>query len=302
VPVNPSPRGRTQLRALAVLFALALVAALAAVPASARSVTRHGAATLLAPAGPLASAADDGSGDTTDPSSGDTTSGDTTDTSGDPTTDDSSGDTSSDDGSGDDSSADDGTTIDDGSSVCDDTTDTSSADTTTDSSGDGTSTDGSDGTDGTDGTDTIAVCDDGSGDGSSTTASGSPRVTALHAAVVKRGGVRVTFRLDRAGRVALTLQAQSAGVSSGKRCVVPRAHRAARKSSKARSTAKKGRACTRTTALGGNVPVTGRAGANATTLTRWRGHKLAAGTYALTATPRAKGARAATTTFHVAAR
>jgi hypothetical protein len=295
VTVDPSPRGRTRRRAIAVLFALALVAALAAVPASARTVTRHGAATL----GPLASAADDSSGaaptdtsgdPTTDTSGGDTSGGDTTDTSGDPTTD-SSGDPTSTDGSGDSSSAD-GTTIDDGSSACDGTTGTTdtSGDPTTDGSGDPTSTDGSD---------TIAVCDAGSGGTSSTTSTGTARLTALHAAVLKHGGVRVTFRLDRAGRVALTLQAQSAGVSAGKRCVAPAAHKS---KGKATSTAKKGKACTRATALGGSVPFAATAGANTTTLTRWRGHKLAAGTYTLTVTPRAKGARATTTTFHVAGR
>jgi hypothetical protein len=304
--MNPScPRGRTRLRAIAVLFTLALVAALAAVPASARSVTRHAGVTLGL-AGPLASAADNGSGDTTDASVVDPSSSDTTDTSGDTT--DTSGDTSGDASSGDttDTSGDpttdgsgDGTLIDDGSDACGDSTGTSgttdtSGDTTTDGSGDGTSAD--------DGSDTIDLCGDGNGNGSSTTPTGSARLTALRAAVVKHRGVRVTFRLDHPGRVALTLQAQSAGVAAGKRCVAPSAHRAAHKPGKAPSTAKHGKACTRTTALGGSVPITGTAGTNTTTLTRWRGHKLAAGAYTLTATPRAKGARATTTTFHVTGR
>lgn len=97
-----------------------------------------------------------------------------------------------------------------------------------------------------------------------------PRVSALHASARRHGSVRIRFRLDRAGRVTLAL-ARLDGRAS------------------------------RTVGVRGTASVIGRSGANATTLRRWKGHRLKAGSYRLTATPATTGGHGATATFTVRA-
>lgn len=124
----------------------------------------------------------------------------------------------------------------------------------------------------------------------------APRVAALHATVTgagRRARVRVAFRLDRAGKVRLTLERVGASARSsraGKRC----AGTAGTGGGKGR------RGCG--VALRGSVDVDGRSGANSTELPRrWNGRPLAPGGYRLTATPVRRGGASATTTFSLAA-
>mgnify|MGYP001144291773 CR=1 FL=1 len=124
-------------------------------------------------------------------------------------------------------------------------------------------------------------------------ATAAPRLTALRATVAgagRRARVRIAFRLSRAARVALTLAPAGRRARRGAcaRTARPRQRRAAG-----------GRGCRTATAPRGAVVVAGRAGANRVELRRWRGARLAAGTYRLTATPKGAGARGAHTTFTI---
>jgi hypothetical protein len=113
-------------------------------------------------------------------------------------------------------------------------------------------------------------------------AAAPPRISALRVAPARRGGVRVQFKLDRAGRVTLALE------RVGERGCAKHARSAKRPAAKA---------CARTVAVGGSFAVTGRGGANATTLRRWNGHPLKPGAYKLTATPETDDSRGATASF-----
>ncbi len=114
-------------------------------------------------------------------------------------------------------------------------------------------------------------CDEDEGDWSDEddeeAAAPAVRLSRLHATAARLGAVLVSFRLDRGSRVTLTLQ---------------RLGGAARASGKPQ-------------AVRGAVEVSGRRGANETTLRRWKDRALQSGRYRLTATP-ASG-RAATTDF-----
>jgi hypothetical protein len=112
-----------------------------------------------------------------------------------------------------------------------------------------------------------------------------PVVSTLRATPERRGRLRIAFQLDRAGDVTLALQRVGGRGKASRACAKP-----ARRGAKAPR-----RACV--AAPTGTVTVAGRSGANATTLKRWNGRRLAPGTYRLTATPTAEGAREATTTF-----
>lgn len=117
-------------------------------------------------------------------------------------------------------------------------------------------------------------------------------LSGLQATVAGRGRsaqVKVSFTLDVAGTVELTLARSEAGTASGKRCVV----RTAKKGKTA-----KGKRCTRTTGFGGAVKVAGSAGANSVAPRRWKGRKLRPGTYVVSA---ATGDGGTTATFKVAA-
>jgi hypothetical protein len=112
----------------------------------------------------------------------------------------------------------------------------------------------------------------------------APRISRLHAAPARhgRGGARVNvkFRLDRAGQLTLSLERVGAK-GARRRC----------------GTA--GGRCTTATRLRGTLELTGRAGANATTLRRWNGRRLTPGSYRLTVTPTVAGGRPVTTSFAV---
>lgn len=105
--------------------------------------------------------------------------------------------------------------------------------------------------------------------------------------------MRVAFRLDRAGKVRLTLERVATGASASrarKRCAGTAGTRAGK--------SRKGCGV----ALRGSVDVDGRSGANSTELPRrWNGRSLAPGSYRLTATPARRGGASATTTFSIAA-
>lgn len=140
----------------------------------------------------------------------------------------------------------------------------------------------------------------------------APTVSDLAATVSGRGRgtrIRVTFTLDLAGEVELTLARTAPGVTRGRRCVaVPATSaKAARKGRKAsgkrgRGTKTSGRGCTRTTTLRGSVYVDGDEGANSTDLRRrWRGRALPAGSYRVTATPTDDGGEPVSASFTLAA-
>ncbi len=128
----------------------------------------------------------------------------------------------------------------------------------------------------------------------------APLVTKLRATSARQGRdlrVQVRFRLDRAGDVSLTLERVGGTARSSRRCAAP-----ARAGGHGKShDKKKGKNCARTVALSGTMSVAGHAGKNATTLRRWKGRRLAPGSYRLTVTPVADGARSAKATFKVAA-
>jgi hypothetical protein len=107
-----------------------------------------------------------------------------------------------------------------------------------------------------------------------------PRLSALGATVAGLGGrqrVRVTFHLDRAAVVRLTLERTATAVARG------------------------ARRTRRPVALHGSVAVDGRSGGNATPLPkRWSGRRLVPGTYRLTATPEEDAAHSAVARFTLA--
>lgn len=134
----------------------------------------------------------------------------------------------------------------------------------------------------------------------------APLVTKLRATPARHGRdlrVQVRFRLDRAGDVALKLERVGGAARSSHRCTAPaRTSRAAAGKGKGKKDKSKAKRCSSdSVALSGTMSVAGRAGKNATTLRRWKGRPLAPGSYRLTVTPDAAGARSAKTTFKVAA-
>lgn len=138
-----------------------------------------------------------------------------------------------------------------------------------------------------------AAADDGCEEQDTAAEAAPPRVSALRATVAGKGRaarVRVTFRLDRAGAVRLTLErVGTAAGSTRARCASAARRNGGRTDRRAR------RGCRRASAVRGSVTVDARAGANASELPRrWGGRPLAPGGYRLTATP-AAGAAAATT-------
>jgi hypothetical protein len=133
----------------------------------------------------------------------------------------------------------------------------------------------------------------------------APLVSGLRATVAGHGGrahVTVGYSLDVAGSVTLTLERTAAGVSSGKRCVLSAAKPAGGKASKAKHAHRGGKSCTRATAVRGSVATAGDAGVNTLDVRRWKGRRLAPGSYRLTALPAGDGAVSATTTFKLLAR
>lgn len=128
----------------------------------------------------------------------------------------------------------------------------------------------------------------------------APEVTALSATVAgedDRLRVHVAFRLDQAGPVELTLARTGAVTSRRARGACPSGARAAAAKRKRKA---KGKKCG--ARLPGSMTVVGRPGANTVQLRgRWRGKRLASGTYLLTATPKAPGATSDTATFKIAA-
>lgn len=127
----------------------------------------------------------------------------------------------------------------------------------------------------------------------------APELTALSASVVgedARLTVQVAFRLDEPGPVELTLARVGAVASKRAKVACPSGTAAKAKKGKGKA---KGKKCG---ASLGRVTVAGRAGANRVELRgRWRGKKLAPGSYRLTATPKAAGATSDTATFKIAA-
>ncbi len=123
-----------------------------------------------------------------------------------------------------------------------------------------------------------------------------PRVSKLHATVaqVRHGRVvLVAFKLDQDGKVTLALT--QVGARSSARCAATPAK------ARHRAHAKRRAACPRAVAPSGTLSFSGHAGANQTTLRRWKGRALAPGSYRLTVTPLADGAQSATATFKLRA-
>ena len=133
----------------------------------------------------------------------------------------------------------------------------------------------------------------------------APQLRALRATVAGQGGrVRVTvaYTLDAPGQVALKLERTEVGTSSGKRCVVPAAKPAGTTAPAARHARRHGKSCTRTTALRGTLLTDGDEGANTLELRRWKGQRIAPGSYRLTAAPKVAGSKVTATTFKLAPR
>jgi hypothetical protein len=124
----------------------------------------------------------------------------------------------------------------------------------------------------------------------------APDLTALSATVAGEDAglrVQVAFRLDQPGAVELTLARSGAAASKRAKTACPSAAKRGRGKAK-------GKKCGG--ALPGKLTVTGRAGLNRVDLKgRWRGKKLAPGSYRLTATPKAAGATSDTVAFKIAA-
>ncbi|MDO8209470.1 hypothetical protein [Conexibacter sp. CPCC 206217] len=143
-----------------------------------------------------------------------------------------------------------------------------------------------------------AADDDGCAD--EETVVGAPLLRALRATVAgqgRRAHVTVSWTLNTPGDVALTLERTEAGISSGKRCV-PVAAKA--KQARAKQARRHGKSCTRSTAVRGTITTAGEAGANTLELRRWKGRRLAPGTYRLTAEPIGDDPVETTTTFRLA--
>jgi hypothetical protein len=134
----------------------------------------------------------------------------------------------------------------------------------------------------------------------------APQLSALTAKVAgqgRRARVTVSWVLDAPGKVALKLERTEPGVSSGTRCVGA-AKQAGKRSGKQSAAGKHarrgGKSCTRAIALRGAVVIDGKEGANSLELRRWKGRRIAPGSYRLAAAPTAAGGARVTTTFKLA--